>query len=135
MDSDITSSSSSIPAAVSDFAVEAVRQAEALLAGTNAAVRAERLPSIARALAAALPAETLPPIARHLLLSFPRDPDARRFADLLGTRLPGVEEEPHASFPPDPTIYRFATPGLAEGPHAESAEEEPHAENAETAEP
>ena len=123
------------PAAVSDFAVEAVRQAEALLAGTNAAVRAERLPSIARALAAALPAETLPPIARHLLLSFPRDPDARRFADLLGTRLPGVEEEPHASFPPDPTIYRFATPGLAEGPHAESAEEEPHAENAETAEP
>jgi hypothetical protein len=122
------------PAAVSDFAVEAVWQAEALLAGTNAAARAERLPSVARALAAALPAETLPPIARHLLVSFPRDPDARRFADLLGTRLPGVEEEPHASFPPDPNIYRFATPGLAEGPHAESAEDESHAENAESAE-
>ena len=86
------------PQAVSDFAVEAVWQAEALLAGTNAAARAERLASIARALAAALPAEELPPIARRLVVSFPRDPAAWRFAaELSGAVLaarPGAAEGP-----------------------------------------
>ena len=86
------------PAAVSDFAVEAVWQAEVLLAGTNAAARAERLPSIARALSAALPAEELPPIARRLVVSPPRAPEAWRFAaELCGALLaarPGAAEGP-----------------------------------------
>ena len=68
------------PSALSDFAVEAAWQTEILLAGSDRAARAKRLPAIARLLAATLPAEELPQFARHAIISFPRDPDAWRFA-------------------------------------------------------
>lgn len=68
------------PTALSDFAVEAVWQTEILLAGGDRTARAERLPAIARLLAATLPSEELPQFARRAIVSFPRDPDAWRFA-------------------------------------------------------
>lgn len=68
------------PAALSDFAVEAAWQTEIILVGSDRAARTKRLPAIARLLAATLPAEELPQFARHAIISFPRDPDAWRFA-------------------------------------------------------
>ena len=95
------------------FLVEAVWQAEVLLAGGTPAERAGRLPRIARLVRERAPSGTAPDFAAYVLAAWPDDPDARLFADaLLGTQLPAAEE-----------------------PHAESAESESHAENAETAEP
>ena len=84
------------PQAVSDFAVEAFWQAEVLLAGIdNDSDRAERLPAIARLLAGATPAEELPQFARRLVASFPRSPDAWRFAARLVAEL--LAERPGAA--------------------------------------
>ena len=91
------------------FLVEAVWQAEVLLAGGTPAERAGRLPRIARLVRERAPSETAPDFAAYVLAAWPDDPDARLFADaLLGTQLPAAEE-----------------------PHAESAESESHAETAE----
>ena len=104
------------------FLVEAVWQAEVLLAGGTPAERAGRLPRIARLVRERAPSETAPDFAAYVLAAWPDDPDARLFADaLLGTQLPAAEE-PHAE-------------SAESEPHAESAESESHAENAETAEP
>ena len=84
------------PQAVSDFAVEAFWQAEVLLAGIdNDSDRAERLPAIARLLVGAMPAEELPQFARRLVASFPRSPDAWRFAARLVAEL--LAERPGAA--------------------------------------
>lgn len=82
-------------AAFSDFAVEAAWQAEVLLAGSGGGERSGRLSEIARLLVATMPFPEVPQFALLAVDSFPREPDAWRFAADLCAEL--LAKRPAAS--------------------------------------